>query len=67
MIAVDDRAYLQPPNNEAKAVYECYYCQGTIYAGEECYKVEKEIYCEDCMENEFKIIATSEDIENLYL
>lgn len=31
MEVLDDRAYLEPPDNEAKAVLECFFCGENIY------------------------------------
>lgn len=31
------------------AVYECELCGGELYAGEECYFINGEVVCEDCL------------------
>ena len=44
--------YLIPHNNEANKGYEC----------ENCYEIDNLIYCRDCIEKHFKIIAEKPDI-----
>ena len=63
MQVIDDREYLTPPDNEAIKVYKCHFCSEPIYEGESCYEIDNLIYCEGCMDNHFKIIAESPDIE----
>ena len=60
---LDDRAYLSPPDNEADKVYECYFCDSAIYEGDDCYEIDNLIYCEDCINKHFKIIAEKPAIE----
>ena len=58
---IDDRGYLTPPNNEAIKIYECYICDNPIYEGEDCYEIDNLIYCEDCVNQHFKIMAEKLD------
>ena len=46
---LDDRDYLEPPDNEARAVLECSYCSEDIYEGEDYYDVQGSLYCKECM------------------
>ena len=46
-----------PLDNEAYKVYECYFCDISIYEGEKCYFIDNLIYCEDCINNHFKIMV----------
>lgn len=62
MEMLDDREYLTPPDNEATKVYECYFCDSSIYEGEECYSIDNLIYCGDCIDKHFKIMAEKPDI-----
>ena len=62
MELLDDREYLTPPDDEATKVYECYFCDDQIYEGEECYSIDNLIYCEDCIDKHFKIMAEKPDI-----
>ena len=57
---LDDRAYLEPPDYESKAVYKCSYCDGGIYEDEEYYEITGKIYCKDCLEDNFKKYAEQE-------
>ena len=59
---IDDREYLTPPDNEAIKVYECYLCDAPIYEGENCYEIDNLIYCEECIDKHFKMIAEKADI-----
>lgn len=63
MQIVDDREYLTPPDNEARKIYECYFCDEAIYEGGDCYEIDSLIYCEDCINTHFKIIAEEPDFE----
>lgn len=62
MELLDDREYLTPPDDEATKVYECYFCDDPIYEREECYSIDNLIYCEDCIDKHFKIMAEKPDI-----
>lgn len=62
MEMLDDREYLTPPDNQATKVYECYFCDIPIYEGEDCYSIDNLIYCEDCIDKHFKIMAEKPDI-----
>ena len=46
---LDDRAYLEPPNNEVRTFLECSYCSEDIYEGEDYYDVQGSVYCKECM------------------
>ncbi len=63
MQVVDDREYLTPQDSEATKIYECYICDSPIYQGEDCYCIDGIIYCEDCIDKHFKIMAEKTDIE----
>ena len=39
---LDDRAYLEPPDNEVRTVLECSYCSEDIYSGEDLPAAEVE-------------------------
>lgn len=62
MELLDDREYLTLPDGEVAKVYECYFCDSSIYEGEECYSIDNLIYCEDCIDKHFKIMAEKPDI-----
>lgn len=63
MEMLDDREYLTPPDNEAVKIHECYFCNKSIYEGEDCYEIDNLIYCENCIDKHFKIMAEKPDIE----
>lgn len=63
MEIIDDRKYLEPPDNSAKAVYECYFCDNRIYDGEEYYCLDGFNCCEDCIDKHFKFTAELPDYE----
>ena len=58
-----EKEYLTPPDNEAIPVTKCCACCETIYAGEEYYRLDGFNFCEDCMYNNFKVIAEPPDLE----
>lgn len=60
---LNDNFYLEPPKNKRKYVYRCDICNEEIFEGEECYEINSLIYCPECMETDFKVIAESIDIE----
>ncbi|MBQ3092955.1 MAG: hypothetical protein IJC57_01665, partial [Clostridia bacterium] len=63
MELIDDRRYLEPPKYSKDYVYRCDICNEEIFEGEECYEINSLIYCPECMETDFKVIAESIDIE----
>ena len=44
----DDYFYLQPPDNEATAVYQCEHCGDSIFEGDDYYNIDNETFCEQC-------------------
>ena len=46
---LDDRQYLEPPDNESEKVLKCYFCDDWIYAGDEYYCLDDLSCCEDCL------------------
>ncbi len=58
--SIDDREYLEPPDYEAHAVFSCDYCYRGLYEGDEYYDIEGEVYCEDCLKDNFRKFATSD-------
>ncbi len=63
MRIIDDREYLMPPDNEAVKVYDCDLCGGEIFEGDDCFNIDGLIYCEECIDRHFKIIAENPDME----
>ena len=47
MELLDDRAYLEPPDNESKAVLECFFCGEDIYEGDDYYLLNGFNCCEE--------------------
>ena len=60
---LDDRQYLEPPNNEAEKVLKCYFCNEWIYNGDEYYSLDDLSCCEDCLNLHYKQTAESIDYE----
>jgi len=56
---LDDRAYLEQPDYEANAIIRCDYCYGGIYESDSYYEIEGEVYCKDCLDDNFMKYATS--------
>ena len=54
MELIDDRAYLEPPDNEAKAVLKCFFCEEDIYEGQDYYVLNGFNCCEECLDVHFK-------------
>ena len=50
MELLDDRAYLEPPDNEAKAVLKCFFCDEDIYEGDDYYVLNGFDCCEECLD-----------------
>ena len=63
MELLDDRAYLEPPDNEAKAVLECFFCGEDIYEGDDYYLLNGFNCCEECLDIHFKFTAEKLDYE----
>ncbi len=58
---LDDRQYLEPPDNEAEKVLKCYFCGEWIYAGDDYYSLDDVVCCEDCLNLHYK--QTAEPID----
>ena len=52
-----EKAYLTPPDNEAKVVLKCSFCEKDIYVGEEYYFLNGFNCCKDCLNIHFKFTA----------
>ena len=50
MMDLIEKAYLTPPDNEARKAYRCDNCDEWIYEGYPYFEVEDNKYCEDCVE-----------------
>lgn len=59
---LNDSSCLEPPKYSKDYVYRCDICDEEIFEGDECYEIDGLIYCPDCMEMHFKVIAISMDI-----
>ena len=59
---IDDYFYLQPPDNEAVAVYQCEHCDNFIYAGDDYYNIDNEKFCEQC--GRFMYLETAQGPRN---
>ncbi|MDQ5984237.1 MAG: hypothetical protein RUMPE_01277 [Eubacteriales bacterium SKADARSKE-1] len=46
---VNDRVYLEPPDNEDAAVYKCEHCGNFIFEGDEYFEITGETLCEHCL------------------
>lgn len=44
-------------------IEKCTKCKCNLYVGEECYYIDNEYYCEDCIEDTFKVVLEKPDIE----
>ncbi len=60
---LNDSHHSEPQENVKEYVYKCDICDGEIFEGDECYEIDSLIYCPDCMEMHFKVIAIGIDIE----
>ena len=63
MELLDDRAYLEPPDNEAKPALQCYFCDADIYEGDDYYVLNGFDCCEECLDVHFKFTAELPDYE----
>ena len=63
MELLDDRAYLDPPDNESKAVLECFFCGEDIYEGNDYYLLNGFNCCEEWLDVHFKFTAELPDYE----
>lgn len=60
---LDDRQWLEPPDNEAEKVFECDLCGDDICEGYEYFKVGNDKYCENCVDQE---TAELPDVEEYF-
>lgn len=60
---LDDRQYLEPPDNEPEKVLKCYFCGEWIYAGDDYYSLDDVVCCEDCLNLHYKQTAEHIDYE----
>ena len=58
---LDDRVWLEPPDYETNAIFKCDYCYEGIYEGDSYYEIEGEVYCKDCLDDNFMKYATSDE------
>ena len=58
-----EKAYLTPPDNEAKAVLKCFFCDEDIYGGDDYYVLNGFDCCEECLNVHFKFTAEAIDYE----
>ncbi len=63
MWELSEKIYLTPPDNEAIAVRECFFCGENIYVGDEFYNLDGFNCCEDCLDRHFKVVAELPDWE----
>ena len=63
MELLDDRAYLEPPDNEATVALKCYFCDADIYEGDDYYVLNGFNCCEKCLDVHFKFTAELPDYE----
>ena len=61
MKLLDDRAYLEPPDSEAKPALKCYFCDADIYEGDDYYVLNGFDCCEECLDVHFKFTAELPD------
>ena len=59
-ICLQSPCHNQCPNAEVHCVYECVSCGKEIYEGDDCYDINFEIWCEDCI-TDCRTVA-SEDV-----
>lgn len=60
---LDDRHYLEPPDNEPEKVLKCYFCSDWIYAEDDYYCLDDLGCCEDCLNLHYKQTAEPIDYE----
>ena len=63
MELLDDKAYLEPPDDEAKVALQCYFCDADIYEGDDYYVLNGFDCCEECLDVHFKFTAELPDYE----
>ena len=63
MELLDNRAYLEPPDNEAKIALKCYFCDADIYEGDDYYVLNGFDYCKEWLDVHFKFTAELSDNE----
>ena len=63
MELIDNRRYLEPPEYSKDYVYRCDICDEEIFEGDSYYEIDSLIYCPECMEMHFKLVAISTDVE----
>lgn len=54
---LNDRAWLDPPDNEAKKVLKCYFCGDWIYSGDDYYSLYNIDCCGDCLNLHYRQTA----------
>lgn len=54
---------------EPDIVEKCTKCKCDLYVGDECYYIDNEYYCEDCIEYKFKIVLEKpeNDMKGIYV
>lgn len=60
---LDDRHYLEPPDNESEKVLKCYFCGSWIYEGDDYYSLDDLNCCEDCLNLHYRQTAEPIDYE----
>ena len=63
MELLDDKAYLEPPDNEAKVVLKCFFCDEDIYESDDYYVLNGFDCCEKCLNVYFKFTAEAPDYD----
>ena len=56
---IDDRFYLEPPDNENAAVFQCENCGISIFEGDKYFEIDCEVLCEDCIDLIYSKFAQS--------
>lgn len=63
MELLDDRVYLEPLDNKAKAVLKCFFCDEDIYEGDGYFVINGFDLCEECLNIHFIFTAEVPDYE----
>lgn len=58
---LNERQYLEPPDNEARGILKCFYCDEDIHEGDDYYQIDDINCCEECLNINFKRIAELPD------
>ena len=64
MEIIDDRAYLEPADNEATACLKCFFCAQDIYESDYYYVLNGFECCEECLDIHFKFTAELPDYDS---